>query len=159
MEAREQGEKMLLEAKTIESIWNDTVNTIKISDSKQTYKDYLDKHNLETLPIPEWADQVDMAYFWLQSSINGQLVWEKTKARATWDSVVRLIEKGALFAPPEVEAEDRSTLKDEQLPELEATKASSEVYKCGFKFKNNRVCKREYQTMGRFLTHRKKHGE
>jgi len=159
VEAREQGEEMLLETKTIESIWNDTVNTIKISDAKQTYQDYLDKHNLETLPVPEWSNQVDMAYFWLQSSVNGQLVWEKTKARATWDSVVRLIEKGALFAPPEVEAEDRSTLKDEQLPELETTEASSKVYKCGFKFKNNRVCKREYQTMGRFLTHRKKHGE
>jgi len=125
VEAREQGEEMLLETKTIESIWNDTVNTIKISDAKQTYQDYLDKHNLETLPVPEWSNQVDMAYFWLQSSVNGQLVWEKTKARATWDSVVRLIEKGALFAPPEVEAEDRSTLKDEQLPELEATDASS----------------------------------
>ena len=116
---------MLLETKTIESIWNDTVNTIKISDAKQTYEDYLDKHNLETLPVPEWTNEVDMAYFWLQSSVNGQLVWEKTKARATWDSVVRLIEKGALFAPPEVEAKDRSTLKDEQLPELEATDASS----------------------------------
>ena len=116
---------MLLETKTVESIWNDIVDTIKISDNKGLYKDYLKEHKLESLPVPEWSDQVDMAYFWLQSSINGQLVWEKTKARATWDSVVRLIEKGALFAPPEVGAEDRSTLKDEQLPELEATDASS----------------------------------
>lgn len=79
VEAREQGEEMLLETKTIESIWNDTVNTIKISDAKQTYQDYLDKHNLETLPVPEWSNQVDMAYFWLQSSVNGQLVWEKLR--------------------------------------------------------------------------------
>ncbi len=32
------------------------------------------------------------------------------------------------------------------------------MIKCGFKFRNNRVCQREYQTMGRFLAHRKKHG-
>lgn len=154
---------MLLEAKTVESIWKDVVSSIRISDAKNIYRDYLDKHNLETLPIPEWSDQADMAYFWLQSSVDGQLVWEKTKARATWDSVVRLIEKGALFAPPVVEAKDRSTLDTEQLPELEATEASSkkklEVHKCNFRFKNNRVCKREYQTIGRFLTHRKKHGD
>ena len=155
MEAREQGEVMVTQ-ELAKSMWVDIVDNIKISDHKSVLQEYLDKHNLSTLPLPEWSDQIDMAYFYLQSRRNGQLVWDKTKARATYDAVIRLIEKNALFAPPVVEAEDRSV--NEQLPKLEANEPSSELYKCEYKFKNNRMCKKEYRTVGHYIAHKKKHG-
>lgn len=158
MEAREQGEVMITQ-ELAKSMWGDVVDNIKISDHKDLLEKYLVKHDLNALPVPEWSDQADMAYFYLQSRRNGQLVWEKTKARATYDAVIRLIEKGALFAPPvkDVEAEDSST-DNEQLPKLDTDELSPKKYKCEHKFKNNRVCRKEYKTIGRFLEHKKKHG-
>ena len=142
-------------------------NDLRSLDQFGVLPEYMERHGLSKLPIPEYVS-ADMCYVYRPiSDANGKVTgYRRIVARGLPDSLIGLIGKDFLLAPPAkkfetaVAGSDGGPADGAVQADTEEDKAVKPKIHCDRTWDNGKTCGRAFTTQGRLRRHiREKHAE